>query len=85
MRQSMKREHPRTLRHKKIGTTPSVGKQMATICWETHGILLINWLPIGMTIKSDRYYETLKDIGAESTGWGKITSLNYKVNNKKTI
>jgi hypothetical protein len=55
----MKWDHPRTPWPKKFGTDPSAGKQMTTICWDTQRILLNGWLPIGMTIKRDRYWATL--------------------------
>jgi len=44
---------------KKFKQTPSAGKIMATVFWDRHGVLLIDFLPRGATINADRYCETL--------------------------
>ena len=45
---------------KKAKTVPSAGKVMATIFWDSHGIILINYLQKGKTITGE-YYVSLLD------------------------
>ncbi|XP_048253216.1 histone-lysine N-methyltransferase SETMAR-like [Haliotis rufescens] len=47
-------------RPKKFKTQPSAGKVMATIFWDTKGVLLIDYLPRGQTITGE-YYSDLLD------------------------
>lgn len=47
-------------RPKRPKTQQSAGKIMASVFWDTHGILLIDFLPKGQTINSD-YYIALLD------------------------
>jgi histone-lysine N-methyltransferase SETMAR len=42
-KQSMQWTHDDSLRPKKFRTTPSAGKQMASVFWYMEGILLIEW------------------------------------------
>ena len=45
---------------KKAKTVPSAGKVMATIFWDSHGIILIDYLQKGKTITGE-YYASLLD------------------------
>ena len=45
---------------KKAKTVPSAGKVMATIFWDSHGIILIDYLQKGKTITGE-YYDSLLD------------------------
>ncbi|KAF2895151.1 hypothetical protein ILUMI_11022 [Ignelater luminosus] len=47
---------------KKFQTTISAKKIMAFVFWDCQGILLIEYIPQGKTIKSARYCETLKKL-----------------------
>src|SRR5258705_3520459 len=40
--------------------TPSASKRMATVFWDTEGIILIDWLPSGATINGPRHVLTLR-------------------------
>ena len=46
---------------KKAKTVPSTGKVMATIYWESHGIILMDYLQKGKTITGG-YYASLLDL-----------------------
>lgn len=43
----------------KAKTVASMGKRMATIFWDSHGVLLLEWLPDKHTINSDYYVDIL--------------------------
>ena len=43
----------------KAKVVQSAGKRMATVFWDMNGILLLDWLPEGRTINSERYIEIL--------------------------
>jgi hypothetical protein len=58
-RQFTQWKHKENSRPKKFRTTRSAGKQMASVFWDTEGILLIEWLPQGQTINSEVYCNTL--------------------------
>ena len=45
---------------KKVQTEPSAGKLMAIVFWDIRGVLLIEYIPKGKTIKVDNYAITLK-------------------------
>lgn len=47
---------------KKAKVVESVGKVMATVFWDSHGVLLIDYLPRGTTITADRYCEVLRSL-----------------------
>lgn len=49
----------------KAKTVQSAGKRMASVFWDTQGILLIDWLPQGMTITSSYYIEVLQKLRDE--------------------
>ncbi|XP_048244159.1 histone-lysine N-methyltransferase SETMAR-like [Haliotis rufescens] len=46
-------------RPKMFKTQPSAGKVMATIFWDTKGVLLTDYLPRGQTINGEYYYDLL--------------------------
>lgn len=52
---------------KKARTQPSAGKLMATIFWDLHGVLLIEYMPKGTTINAEVYGNTLKKLHSEIT------------------
>jgi len=65
--------HPRLA--PKISSTKSAGKVLASIFWDQDGILLIDYLPKGQTIKAEYYLSLLvklKDILKEKRS-GKVT------------
>lgn len=47
---------------KKAKVVESAGKVMATVFWDSKGILLIDYLPRGTTITAERYCEVLKKL-----------------------
>ncbi|UYV64597.1 PDE2A [Cordylochernes scorpioides] len=47
---------------KKFKTVKSAGKVMATVFWDKKGALLVDFMPKGTTINSERYCETLKKL-----------------------
>ena len=58
--QSKKWTEPGESAPKKARTVPSTGKVMATIFWNSHGIILIDYLREGKTI-TEEYYASLLD------------------------
>ena len=61
-RQSMEWHRTTSPRKKKFKTTPSAGKVMATVFWDSEGVILIDVLPHGETINSEVYVQTLKKL-----------------------
>ena len=61
-RQSMQWHHLGSPSPKKFKLSPSAGKVMITVFWDSHGVLLLDFLPKGETINSARYQETLKKL-----------------------
>src|SRR6476619_7374733 len=61
-RQSMQWHHLGSLSLKKFKLSPSAGKVMITVFWDSHSVLLLDFLPKGETINSARYQETLKKL-----------------------
>jgi len=57
--QSKQWRHTTSPKPKKFKTTLSAGKVMATVFWDRKGVLLVDFLPKGETINSERYCETL--------------------------
>lgn len=47
---------------KKAKVVESAGKVMATVFWDSKGVLLIDYLPRGATINAERYCEVLKKL-----------------------
>lgn len=60
--QSMMWKHPDSPVHKKFKTQPSARKTMATVFWDSEGLLLCEFLEPRTTINSDRYCETLQKL-----------------------
>ena len=61
-RQSMQWHHLGSPSPKKFKLAPSAGKVMITVFWDSHGVILLDFLPKGETINSARYQETLKKL-----------------------
>ena len=55
----MEWKHACSPTRKKFKVTPSVGKKMATVFWDTTGVILIEYLERGHIINADRYCATL--------------------------
>jgi hypothetical protein len=58
--ESMTWKHPHSPVKKKFKTVQSPGKVMATVFWDVHGVLLVDFTPPGSTINAAAYEETLK-------------------------
>ena len=56
--------HPGSPTPKKPRGEKSSQKMLATVFWDIHGIICIEFLPRGSTIDSDRYIQTLKKLKA---------------------
>jgi histone-lysine N-methyltransferase SETMAR len=61
-RQSMQWRHLGSPSPKKFKLSPSAGKVMITVLWDSRGVLLLDFLPKGETVNSARYQETLKKL-----------------------
>ena len=75
MQQSMEWWHRISPRPKKLRVQKSAGKVLASIFWDQYGILLIDYLPKGLTINAEYYSSLLvqlKDILKEKH-CGKVT------------
>ena len=55
----MEWKHTGSPTRKKFKVTPSAGKVMATVFWDTTGAILIEYLECGHTINADHYCATL--------------------------
>ncbi len=64
-RNSMEWKTPGEPPPQKVRSSPSAGKRMASVFWDTEGILLVKWLPQGRTINSEYYCEVLTDLREE--------------------
>ena len=53
---------------KRAKTQQSAGKIMASVFWDSSGILFINYLEKGNTINSDYYFALLDQLKKEITG-----------------
>jgi hypothetical protein len=49
---------------KKFKTPPSAGKFMITVVWDIDGVILVDVMARGETIKSDAYNKTLQRLKA---------------------
>jgi hypothetical protein len=58
--ESMTWKHPHSPVKRKFKTVQSPGKVMATVFWNVHGVLLVDFTPPGSTINAAAYQETLK-------------------------
>lgn len=59
-RATMEWKHARSPTKKKFKVTPSAGKVMASIFWDSRGVLLIDYLERGHTVTAERYCGTLR-------------------------
>ena len=59
-RQSMEWHRAQSPRKKKFKTTPSAGKVMITVFWETDGMILVDVMARGETVSLDAYIKTLQ-------------------------
>ena len=64
-RRSMEWRHPTSPRTKKFKAQNSAGKIMATVFWDSQGVILVDFLPKGETINSEVYIETLRKLKAK--------------------
>jgi histone-lysine N-methyltransferase SETMAR len=53
-------KHPHSPVKKKFKTVQSPGQMMATVFWDVHGVLLVDFTPPGSTINAAAYYRTRK-------------------------
>ena len=60
--QSMEWRHPSSPKPKKFRCERSANKLLAVVFWDIHGVILIDFLPRGATMNSDRYIETLNKL-----------------------
>jgi hypothetical protein len=58
-RASMKWKHPISLSARKFKVTPSAGKVMLTVSWDSRGVLLSNFQKRGENMNSASYCEVL--------------------------
>jgi hypothetical protein len=59
--ESMTWKHPHSPVKKKFKTVQSPGNVMATVFWDVHGVLLVDFTPPSLTINAAAYQETLKE------------------------
>jgi hypothetical protein len=59
--ESMIWKHPHSAAKNKFKTVQSVGKFMAIVFWDIHGVLSVDFTPPGSTINAAAYQETLRD------------------------
>ena len=60
--QNMQWRHVKSAPPRKFKAVPSVKKVMATVFWDTSGVLLVDLLPQGQTVNALRYCATLKKL-----------------------
>jgi hypothetical protein len=53
-------KHPHSPVKKKFKIVQSAGKVVATVFWNVHGVLLVDFIPPSSTINASAYQETLK-------------------------
>jgi hypothetical protein len=58
----MEWHHPQTPRKKKFKTTPTTGKGMFTVFWDTDGVILVDAMARGETINLDMCLKTLQKL-----------------------
>jgi len=54
-RQSMEWHHPQSPRKEKFKTTPSAGKVMITVFWDVDGVILVDMMARGETLRVARF------------------------------
>ena len=60
--ESMQWKHHDSPTPKKFRTQPSAGKIMATVFWDSEGILLVDYMPPKTTITGDAYVAVLRNL-----------------------
>ena len=60
--QSKQWKHSDSPAPKKFKQTASTKKIMCTVFWDRHGVLLVEFLPNGQTVNSDKYCSTLTNL-----------------------
>lgn len=60
--QSRQWRHPTSPQTKKFKKTMSAGKVMATVFWDRHGVLVVDFMEKGTTINAERYCQTLEKL-----------------------
>ena len=61
-KRSMQWKHPGSPPPKKFRTQPSASKVMATVFWDSKGIILIDYKPAGTSIKGEYYANIIKQL-----------------------
>ena len=61
-KESMQWKHPGSAPPKKFRTQPSVSKVMATVFWDSKGIILIDYKPAGTSITGEYYANVIKQL-----------------------
>ena len=64
--QSMQRKHPGSPPPKKFNRVSSAGKVMASVFWDSQGVILIDYLEQGRTIKGSYYAVELRHLRQEN-------------------
>ena len=59
--------HPNSPGTKKFKAQKPAGKIMATVFWDSQGVILVDSLPKGETINSEVYIETLRKLKANNS------------------
>ena len=62
LKESMQWKHPGSLPPKKFRTQPSASKVMATVFWDSKGIILIDYKPAGTSITGEYYANVIKQL-----------------------
>ena len=63
-KESMQWKHPGSPPPKKFRTQPSASKVMATVFWDSKGIILIEYKPAGTSITGEYYANVIKQLRA---------------------
>ena len=61
-KEPMQWNHPGSLPPKKFRTKPSASKVMATVFWDSKGIILIDYKPAGTSITGEYYANVIKQL-----------------------
>ena len=61
-KESMQWKHPGSPPPKKFRTQPSASKVMATVFWDSKGIILIDYKPAGTSITGEYYANVIKQL-----------------------
>ena len=61
-KESMQWKHPGSPPPKKFRTQPSASKVMATVFWDSKGIILIDYKPAGTLITGEYYANVIKQL-----------------------